>query len=292
MKKLWRIAAVLVAMAALGAMAAVAYAHKAASTGNAIATTGTTYALVIGISDYTPCGVGGPDLQFADDDADSFEAALTTVYNVAASKITKLQNCAATKTAILGALTALKTNTSTTDDLVVFISGHGTRVFDSQCGGGTDNDNERMDNAVLVNTSSGLDVICDGELKALVTSDDAARKTVILDISFPSGFKNDFQNAANTLFIAAARGEARESAFPATDPCFPGHGLFTCLFVVRGILGGQADNVTFNPHSPGIGDAVIPFEEAYDYTVDNSQGFFAQKPNIVDNLVDDVLVGP
>lgn len=278
----------LAALALLGSLAAVAYAHKAASAGTPVAPSGTTYALVVGISDYYPCGLGGPDLQFADDDADSFATALTTVYGVGASKITKLENCDATKTDILNALTALKNSTSVDDDLVVFVSGHGTRVFDSQCGGGTDSDRETIDNAVLVNTSSGLDVICDGELKDAVTTDNAGRKVVILDISFPSGFKDDFQGTSNTLFIAAARGEARESAF-ASGPCYPGHGLFTCLFVVRGIIGAKADNPALNPH--GNNDGLIPFEEAYDYTVHNSQGFFAQKPSIVDNVTNDVLPG-
>jgi len=312
MKNLWRTAADVAAVALVGALAGVVYAHKAASSGDAVPTTGTTYALVVGISDYAdpdaspPCpSATGPDLQFADDDADSFDSALTSIYGIPDGNTTVLKDCAATKTAILDWFDGLGSGED--DDVIVFVSGHGTRVFDFQCDGGTDGDNERMDNAILVNhdadgngTVDSRSVICDGNLASLMDGVTAARKAVILDISFPSGFNDDFKMAINTLLIPAARGEARETAFPEGDPCDSvpdnasegGHGLFTCLFVVRGILLDNADNSALNPHAPGTGDGDIPFEEAYDYSVDNAVGFFAQKPGIVDKVTDDFLPGP
>lgn len=253
-----------------------------------------TYALVVGVSDYAdstaspPCPSGtGPDLQFADDDANSFEHALKTVYNVPATNITKLLDCAATKAAIVAWLEDAATptgsvNPTSGDDIIVFVAGHGVRAFCPTLG--------RVGNAILVNTATGLDVICDGELRSRMDSITAARKVVILDISFPSGFRNEFRDAANTLLITAARGEAREATFSSPDPCAPGHGIFTCWFVVRGILNAEANNPSLNPHTyddPDVNGNEIPFEEAYDYTFHQAPPI--QKPGIVDNVPNDFL---
>lgn len=290
MKKMWRILPIVGLMVLLLSVATIVYAHKAASSGNAVPTSGggTTYALVVGISDYFPCGFGGPDLSFADDDADAFKNALDNIYNVL--NITKLQNCAATKIAIEdwfedaanagGAFTA-----TSNDDIVFFASGHGTRAF---CPNG------RVGNAILVNTTTGLGTICEDELRGLLDNINAARKVVILDISFPSQFRNSFRDAANTLLITAARGEAREATF-SSGPCSPGRGIFTCWFVERGILEEEANDSTLNPHTyndPDIIEGVvdvneIPFEEAYDYVFHNVPPI--QKPGILDNILNDYL---
>lgn len=285
MRNAGRMVAVGVALGLLGALAGAVYAHQAASSGIPIATAGTTYALVVGISDFAPCGSGGPDLQFAAADADSFESALTTMYGIPGSRITKLLNCAATKANILDALGRLKKRTRSNDDLIVFVAGHGTFGFGFLLG--CSPDAEVIDNAILTHD---LQFICDNDLKDLVTADNAARKSIMLDISFPSGFNDDFTTAANTLYIAAARGEARELDYPPSHPCGfteDGHGVFTCWFVVQGILGGQADNPALNPHANG--DGLIPFEEAYDFTFHALQGPLTQKPDIVDNVAADFL---
>lgn len=292
MKKIGRVLSIGAVFVFLLSVATVVYAHKAASTGNAAPTSlsGTTYALVVGISDYAPCGNGGPDLLYADDDADAFENALNNVYGIPLAKITKLKDCsggnAATKSVIQNWFTdadaAGGTFTATAnDDIVFFASGHGTRTF---CPNG------RVGNAILVNTTTGLDTICEDELRGWLDAIDAARKVVILDISFPSQFRNSFRDASNTLLITAARGEAREATFPEGDTCAPGRGIFTCWFVERGILDGEANNPSLNPHTyddPDVSGNEITFEEAYDYVFHNVPPI--QKPGIMDNILDDFL---
>jgi hypothetical protein len=258
----------------------------------------TTYALVVGISDYFPCGsAGGSDLRYSDDDADSFYAALTSTdtlplqngqkygYGIPSSNVTLLKDCAATREAILDWFTRIGTNHSD-DDIIFYVSGHGARVNNYYCGGSahTDGDSESQDNAIVVNTTSGKTYICDGELKTLVNGTNAFRKVILLDISYPSGFLDDFAGASNTVLIPAAKGEAKESTF--TGPCAPGHGAFTCYFVVRGIQNGEADNRNSNPNANQ--DHKVTFEEAFDYTVRASN----QKPNILDTIGNDFLPTP
>lgn len=289
MKKIGRVLSIGAVLVLVLSLATAVYAHKSASTGNAAPTSGTTYALVVGISDYRDedgdCGSGGPDLSYADDDADAFENALLTTYNISAGNITKLKDCpAATKTAIenwfIDAATSGGNFTATAnDDIVFFASGHGTRTL---CPNG------RVGNAILVNTGAGLGTICEDELRSRLDNINAARKIVILDISFPSGFRNTFRDASNVLLITAARGEAREATF--TDTCAPGRGIFTCWFVERGILDGEANNSSLNPHTyndPDVSGNEIPFEEAYDYVFHNVPPI--QKPGIMDNISDDFL---
>lgn len=291
MKGMGRVLSIGATLVLVLSLATAVYAHKAASTGNAVPTTGTTYALVVGISDYYPCGTGGPDLSYADDDADAFEGALNTVYGILLTKITKLKDCsesnAATKTDIQNWFTDAASpsgnfTSTSNDDIIFYASGHGTRAF---CPNG------KVGNAILVNTGTGLGTICEDELRGWLDAITAARKVVILDISFPSQFRNSFRNAANTLLITAARGEAREAAF--TDPthtCYPGRGIFTCWFVEKGILDGEANNASLNPHTyndPDVSGNEIPFEEAYDYVFHNVPPI--QKPGIMDNVSDDFL---
>lgn len=289
MKKIERILSIGVVLALVLSLATAVYAHKSASTGDAAATSGTTYVLVVGISDYRntdgDCGSGGPDLLYADDDADAFENALLTTYNISSANITKLKDCpAATKIAIENWFTDAATSggnftATANDDIVFFASGHGTRAF---CPNG------RVGNAMLVNTGDSLGTICEDELRGLLDNIGAARKVVLLDISFPSGFRNTFRDASNVLLITAARGEAREAAF--TDTCAPGRGIFTCWFVERGILDGEANSSSLNPHTyndPDISGNEIPFEEAYDYVFHNVPPI--QKPGIMDNVLNDFL---
>jgi hypothetical protein len=276
-----------------GSVVGVVYAHRAASTGNAAPTSasGTTYALVIGMSDYAPCGAGGPDLQFADDDADDFESVLTGVYDISPTNITTLKDCngpdAATNDNILNWFHNVASGVN--DDIIVFVSGHGTQAFCPSVG--------RVGHAILVNDDAdndgdgdGLAVICDADLRTLVDGLAAARKVVILDISGSWKFQTEFRNATNTLFLAAGRGTVREAEFPVGDPCFPGQGIFTCWFVERGILDVQANHAALNPHTyndPDVGGNEITFEEAYDYVFHQVPPI--QKPGIVDNLTDDFL---
>lgn len=291
MKKIGHILSAVTVLVFLLSLATAVYAHKATSSGNAAPTSGTTYALVVGISDYRngdgDCGSGGPDLLYADDDADAFENALNNVYGIPLAKITKLKNCPdATKTAIQDWFTDMVDTAGPNDDIVFYASGHATRVF---CPNG------RVGNAILVNTAAGLGTICEDELRAWLDAIDAARKVVILDISFPSQFRNSFRDAANTLLITAARGEAREATFPEGDTCAPGRGIFTCWFVERGILDEEANDPTLNPHTYNDPDIVegasdvneIPFEEVYDYVFHNVPPI--QKPGIQDNVSDDFL---
>jgi len=261
------------AMAGLLALASApsVLANDPAASGNVdpLAPRGKVCALVVGISDYAPVGPGGPDLNFADDDADDVVTALTTVYGVRAGNITLLKDSAATKPAILRGLEKAKRCTGPRDDLFVFLSGHGTNGIR-----GADGDPE-MDNAFVAHEANRSGLIVDGELARLVSEDDARRRIVLGDFSFPSGFNDDMARAGNILYIAAAKGEEFEFGGDIKN------GVFTYKFVQLGIIGGHADNPAQNPHANG--DGLVTLEEAFDYAnhviVGGATG---PKPDLVD----------
>ena len=67
-------------------------------------TEGQRWGLLIGISDYEPSGPGGPDLNYADDDANDMYQVLTTEHGWKNENLIKLVDSTATKTEIQNAL--------------------------------------------------------------------------------------------------------------------------------------------------------------------------------------------
>ena len=168
--------------------------------------------------------------------------------------------------------------------MVIFLSGHGTTRI-----GDPDDDGEQKDNAYLVNSvdcSDGTVVILDGELARAVAdlraNNNKAKRVVVLgDFSFPSGFNNDMAAVGDgVLYIAGAKGEEFESGQIE-------NGVFTEKFINMGIRECRADDPAQNPH--GDSNRKVTMEEAYDYANHvKIPGVPGAKPNIVDNLTDDV----
>ena len=206
------------------------------------------------------------------------------------------------RSALLTAIENLTSASGTQDDVFVYVSGHGTRVFDTfNPSEATDGDRERRDNTILTSDNG---VILDGELAALLADDNAKRVIVVLDISFPSGFIRDFKRefsvdgAPELLLIASAKGEAVEtgllengvftywywnsaaiSALPQPGPAFADDDD-------DGLL--NADDRDQNRHANEDGDVTL--EEAFDFVSHVKAPFgLTQKPNILDMTTNDVL---
>ena len=216
---------------ALGVIGSV-WANRSAQTGTVVTTTagGDVHAVVVGINDYCPLGAGGPDLNFSVNDANDAKAALKDAYGVPDGNIALLSDGAATKTAIRSAITSI--GSVATDDVVIFLSGHGLISNPRVDGVDPDNDGEKRDNGYLVNSAScatGLEVLWDGELRSDLASINANRIIVLGDFSFPSGFNKDLSQVTNVLYLAGAKGEEFEVGGTIQN------GVFTEKFINRGI---------------------------------------------------------
>ncbi len=298
------LAALLGGMTLTLALSGVVWANNAASTGTVAATAGTFHALVVGISEYAdPVS----DLLHADKDANDVVDALKGIYGIPSSKIKQITNADATRDNLLRELGRLAARAHSDDDIMFYISGHGTRLTPRILGllesigivPFDDGDSEGVDNALATSENN---VITDGELAALLAGSDAKRVIVFLDISFPSGFVDDFQRefgvagAPELLLIPAARGEATEA--DALE-----NGVFTFWYwnsmPVPGLPGPafadddsdgtlNADDLDQNQHANEDGD--IALEEAFDFVTHvHAAGGFIQRPNILDLTTDDVL---
>jgi len=293
---------------ALAISAGVALASRAAATGTKAPTDGAVQALLIGIGDYSPDEAGGSDLSLPDEDVDDVADALQSEYGISSGNISTVVTEVgvisdvgnASRANLLAAINALKTASGSNDDILVYVSGHGTRALDAG-GADTDNDRERIDNAIF---TSDNNVIRDGELADLLASDNATRVIVVLDISFPSGFIDDFRRAFSDasspelLLVAAAKGEAAEAGAL-------NNGIFTYWFwnraedAIAGLPGPafanddgdgfqNADDRNQNPHANEDGDVTL--EEAFDFVSHLRAFSLSQKPNILDLATNDVLV--
>ena len=174
--------------------------------------------------------------------------------------------------------------TAKKDDVVIFLSGHGLISNPRVDGVDPDNDGEKRDNGYLVNSAScatGLEVLWDGELRSDLASINANRIIVLGDFSFPSGFNKDLSQVTNVLYLAGAKGEEFEVGGTIQN------GVFTEKFINRGIRECRADDSQQNPH--GDDNDKVTIEEAYDYANHvKIPGAPGAKPNIVDNLANDV----
>ncbi|MCB9309402.1 MAG: caspase family protein [Lewinellaceae bacterium] len=100
-------------------------------------------ALIIGVNDYAPIGVGGPDLKGCVNDALDMANTLV-ICGFGVRNIRILTNQRATKANILRGMTWLFKNCKEGDSLVLYYSGHGTRVTNM----GTDYEVDRLDEAI------------------------------------------------------------------------------------------------------------------------------------------------
>lgn len=121
-------------------------------------------ALIIGINDYAPIGMGGPDLNGCVNDARDMANTLV-ICGFIPSQIRILTNQNATRANILNYLKILVTNSVKGDSIVFYYSGHGTRVANI----GADLEIDGLDEAICPHDYASAGVIRDDDFKAVLS---------------------------------------------------------------------------------------------------------------------------
>jgi hypothetical protein len=122
-------------------------------------------AVVVGINDYAPTGVGGPDLNGCVNDARDMANTLV-ICGFAPADIRILTNQNATRANIIIYLNWLLSSSVSGDSLVFFYSGHGTRVANI----GPDLEIDGLDEAICPHNFSTAGVLRDDDFKAIFDS--------------------------------------------------------------------------------------------------------------------------
>lgn len=234
--------------------------------------TGNKYAIVIGISDYP--GTGN-DLSYADDDARDMKTALIS-YGYQETNIRYLVDADATRSAIIEAITDIKSVVASEDEVVFFFSGHGAK------GKADDGDRETIDEAIVAHDGTKLVPIWDGELKALFSGFNTPRIIFIFDSCLAGGM-TDLKESGRVIAMASTEnGLSYES-----ESWGGGHGQFTYYFVEEGLIQGQADIYDHNNDGAIKQASDVTVEEAFDYAKLNC---VYQIPTISDSFQDDLLL--
>lgn len=227
---------------------------------------GKRYAIVVGINNY-PGTVN--DLLYAARDAIAMTNVLTSKYEFDSNNIQLITDEKATRSAIFGAVKALKSNIITADDeLVFFFSGHGAK------GKADDGDRSNVDQSIVVcnEAYNGFDLIWDGELKALFEDFPTNRIIFIFD-SCLSGGMSVLKGTDRVVNMACtANGLSYEGSWG------DGHGQFTYYFAIDG-MGMKAANGTLDTDN-------ATDEEAFDYAKENCVW---QTPTIADTFSKDLM---
>lgn len=120
-------------------------------------------ALVVGVNDYAPIGIGGPDLNGCVNDARDMANTLV-ICGFPALSVRILTNHNATKANIISNLTHLVTTSKKGDSIVFYYSGHGTRVANI----GADFEVDGLDDAICPHDFASAGVIRDDEFAAIL----------------------------------------------------------------------------------------------------------------------------
>ncbi|OGD54854.1 hypothetical protein A3K80_01370 [Candidatus Bathyarchaeota archaeon RBG_13_38_9] len=139
------------------------------------------WAILIGISDYAPAGSGGPDLQYADDDANDMYQVLTNEHGWKKENIIKLVDSAATKTGIQNAVDNLSNRVNPNDLFLLFYAGHGSYTTDQP----PIDEADGFDEYILTHDQ---EQILDDELAIMLEKINANKIVVIMDSCFSGGF--------------------------------------------------------------------------------------------------------
>lgn len=276
--------------------------------------TGNKYAIVIGICDYP--GKTGLDLCQSDGDSLRMYKALTTLYEyknvylfkdmggITGSKLNYKVYDKPTRDNIYNAIMEIKAKATDIDEVVFFFSGHGARgtALDGEVEG--TNDGESIDEAIVVwntedNIADNVTYIWDGELRNWFSGFNTTRIVFIFDTCLAGGM-NDL--AADGRVISMATDETHSAYVYSSekvnqdkmedvdgDGQLDGEGVFSRLFVNKGMLQGLAD-VYDHDSDATTQDVVV--EEAFDYAKGNIPPYLKrkQKPVISDNFDDDLLL--
>lgn len=271
--------------------------------------TGNKYAIVIGICDYP-----GTDYDLCESDGDSLHTykALTELYGYKAENIRLLKDMGGTTGSTLGsvdydiptrdniynAIMDIKEDPlmSSDDEVVFFFSGHGTS------GVAKDGDNEYIDEAIVVwNTeddiADNITYIWDGELRDWFSDFGTTRIVFIFDTCLAGGM-NDLADAGRVVVMSTE--EDKYAYVYSTggsdidgDGVEDGEGVFSRLFVNKGMLQGLADVYDHGQRTnlDVFGEDVV-VEEAFDYAKRNIPGSLKrrQKPVISDDFGNDLLL--
>lgn len=134
-------------------------------------------AVIIGVNDYAPIGTGGPDLNGCVADARDMANTLV-ICGFTPSNIRILTNQNATRNNIINYINWLLTDCKSGDSLVLYYSGHGTRVANI----GTDLEIDGLDEAICPHDYASAGVIRDDDFKTLF--DGKIKRGVNLDVFF------------------------------------------------------------------------------------------------------------
>jgi hypothetical protein len=239
---------------------------------------GTKYAIIVGISNYPGTG---SDLQYCDDDAQDIYDALTTLYGYSNStgNIHLLLDMNASFTAIRDAINVTKSQAVAGDEVVFFFSGHGTN------GRANDGDTEKIDEAILSHDgdpSGSFVPIWDGQLREWFTGFKTQRIIFIFDSCLAGGM-TDLQAPGRVINMACSEtGVSYESG-----SWGGGHGQFTYCFVDQGMRSGLAGKYDYNKDGFYYQPRDVSVEEAFDYAKTNCRW---QTPAVSDSFTNDLLL--
>ncbi|MFM9988828.1 caspase domain-containing protein [Flavobacterium sp.] len=133
-------------------------------------------AVLVGINDYAPIGVGGPDLNGCVNDARDMANTLV-ICGFAPSNIRILTNQNATRSNIINYLKWLIDGSVSGDSIVFYYSGHGTRVANI----GADIEIDGLDEAICPHDYATAGVLRDDDFKSIL---EKLKSGVILEVIF------------------------------------------------------------------------------------------------------------
>ncbi len=280
--------------------------------------TTTKYAIVIGICNYPGTN---HDLCTSDGDSLHMYEALTTLYGYNPDNIYLFKDMGGvtgdfhvglapknyatpTRDAIHDAITTIKNEANSGDEVTFFFSGHGSD------GIADDGDNEKRDEAIVVwnnanDVNDNIAYIWDGELRDWFSGFATKRINFVFDSCLAGGM-NDV--AADGRVISMGTSETSVSYVYSSDlfnlrieemkdvdndKTFDGEGVFTHYFANEGMLRGKADIYNHgidDGNDATLGEDVV-VEEAFDYAKSIIPSTWKrQKPTISDKFTNDLLL--
>lgn len=255
--------------------------------GKPLAEGASKYAIVIGICDYP-----GEDYDICLSDGDSYNMyqTLTGLYGYDPANIYWYRDMgndpnnygidgAPTWSNISNAVIEIKSKATNIDEVVFFFSGHGGWADDI-----SGDEADGRDEAIWVH--NGIDKlvpILDDELVDWFFGFETSRIAFVFDTCLAGGM-NDV--ASDGRVIVMSSGETQSSYVYSNGEL--GEGVFSRLFVNKGMLQGLADRYN---QIEAI-DNNVAIEEAFNYAKKNIPGWLKrkQKPVISDNFTDDLLL--
>ena len=254
-------------------------------------TTGSKYAIIIGICDYP--GINN-DICWSDGDSMNMYNALVNVYGYEPINIRLFRDMGknpivngekpATYEEISKAIEEIRGKAKAGDEVVFFFSGHGGD------GIAQDSDKETRDEAIIVhNGVDKLVYIWDGDLRDLFTGFATTRIAFIFDSCLAGGM-NDV--AATGRVVSMATGETQVayvySEGNETEEKL-GEGEFSHYFVNDGMLQGLADKYDHDRDTILKEGSDVVVEEAFDYAKTKIPPYL-QKPVIDDRFSNDLIL--